>query len=178
MANSENESPFSKNLRDGQYWEARIAEELLAARGPIWYPQQTEADCEGDYPSNQVDLLTFVDGGWQAIEVKSRSESFLSINPGFPYPDVAVGSVAHWDSIKFPVFAVIVVSQVTGAWEAFNYRKTRTYWQTRQLDDLAYVVPKRLFKPSSLLIHRLNKQVAALPSLYPTTNIHRRGQPQ
>lgn len=178
MANSENEVPFYRNLEDGKYWEARIAEELLIARCPIWYPQQTEADCEGDYSSNQVDLLTFVDGGWQAIEVKSRSESFLSVSTDFPYPGVAVGSVLHWDSIKFPVFAVVVVSQVTGAWEAINYKKTRNYWQSRQLDDLTYIVPKRLFKPSSLLIHRLNKQVAVLPSLYLLRNTHQKGQPQ
>lgn len=155
---------FQQFLEIGNYWESFIATELLANRCPIWYPRQTEKECQGNYRANQIDLATFIDGSWQALEVKSRSETFSSIEE-YPYPLVAIGSVERWDVIKFKVFAVIVVSQATGAWGCINYAKTRPYWQKRQLNELAYCIPRALFKPPDALIRRLSSQVQSLPSL-------------
>ena len=156
---------FQQSLDIGNYWEAFIANRLLASRCPIWYPRQTKKECRGNYRENQVDLLTFVNGVWQALEVKSRSERFDSIQD-FPYPLVSIGSVEHWDAINFPVLAVIVVSQITRNWGWVDYHETRQFWQPRQLRDLAYCVPRSLFRPPSQLVHRLSIQVQFLPELF------------
>lgn len=156
---------FQQSLNIGNSWEAFMASQLLANRCPIWYPRQTEEECRGSFRENQIDLLSFIEGKWQALEVKSRSEVFDDVRK-FPYPLVAIGSVEHWDSLKFQVYAVIVVSQVTSNWGWVEYSKTRHLWQKRQLNDLAYCVPRSLFMLPSQLILRLSISVRSLPELY------------
>lgn len=138
---------FQQFLNIGNSWEAFIASQLLANRCPIWHPRQTEQECRGSFRENQIDLLSFIEGRWQALEVKSRSEAFDDVRK-FPYPLVAAGSVEHWNSLKFQVYAVIVVSQVTGNWGWVEYSKTRHLWQKRQLNDLATA-----FREASLCFH-------------------------
>ena len=156
---------FRKSLDIGNSWELYIAGQLLANRCPIWYPRQTESECRGSFKGNQTDLLSFVEGRWQALEVKSRAETFIDIRH-FPFPLIAVGSVEHWDSIKFQVYAVIVVSQITGNWGWVEYSKTRHLWQKRQLNDLAYCIPRSLFMPPYQLILRLSSSVQSLLDLF------------
>ncbi|MBV9386890.1 MAG: hypothetical protein JOZ78_10730 [Chroococcidiopsidaceae cyanobacterium CP_BM_ER_R8_30] len=155
---------FQQSLNTGNYWEEFIASRLLINRCPIWHPRQTEAECRGSFQENQTDLVTYVDGRWQALEVKSRKEPFDDVRK-FPYPLIAVGSVEHWEAIRFQVYALIVVSQVTGVWGWVDYSQTRPLWQKRRLNDLAYCVPRTLFRRPSLLIQCLNIQVQSLPEL-------------
>ncbi len=53
-----------------------------------------------------------------------------------------------------------------GDWGWVEYSKTRHLWQKRQLNDLAYCIPRSLFMPPSQLILRLSSSVRSLPELF------------
>ena len=156
---------WKARLELGQEWEAKVSDFLISIG--IENTHCTDFDTEADGFSWKRDSFDIQLNSGDVIEVKSRSfKRSFTCPEDFPYDDIFVDSLTHYDAKANKPLLYIFVCQKTGnmLWLSTD---TADLWTDRYIRDVysgyryrVYCAPKHLLKPMSELPEFLNGRIS------------------